>query len=572
MKRMLKYFKFYKKETILAPLFKLLEALLELLIPILVAKIIDDGIANGDKVLIIRMVIIMIACGIVGLAFSILGQYFSAKCAVGYVTVLRHDLFNHLEHLRFSDIDNLGTSSMITRMTSDVNQVQTGINLTLRLFLRSPFVVFGAAIMGTILAPQISYVFWIAIPVLSVVIFGIMLITMPMHKNVQENLDEVVKQTRENLTGVRVLRAFTQEKEEINTYGIKIRKLEKSQNKVGNISNIMNPLTYIIINIAIIALIYVGGIKVNSGLLKQGEVIALYNYMSQILVELIKLANLIITMTKSIACSKRIAKIFDINTNVEIVESTKNEQLPYICYDHVSLCYNNASCDSLSDITLNIEKGETIGIIGGTGSGKSSLVNLLPRFYDATGGCLYLDGKDIKSYTPTELREKIGIVLQKAVLFKGTIKENLEWGRNNPTDEELEEACRVSQALNVVSKKENGMDSIVEQNGRNFSGGERQRLSIARALIKKPEILILDDSSSALDYQTDALLRKAIKELDYKPTVLIVSQRTTSIQNASKIAVLDDGKLVGFDTHDNLLKNCLVYQEIYYSQFKNGGK
>lgn len=570
MKKVMSYFKVYKKEAILAPLCKLLEASLELLIPILVSNIIDHGIANSDKGYIIRMVIIMVLCGFVGLGFSILGQFFSAKCAVGFSSKLRSDLFKKLQSLSFSEIDNLGTSSMITRMTSDVNQVQTGINLSLRLLLRSPFVVFGAAIMGTVLAPNISYIYWIAIPVLSIVIFGIIFSTMPLHKHTQEDLDNVLGDTRENLAGTRVVRAFTMESDEIKNYKLKTKKLERSQNNASNISNLMNPLTYIIINIAIVLLIYLGGLKVDIGDLTQGQVIALYNYMSQILIELIKLANLIITIAKAIACAKRIEKVLDIDTTVNITDDKKiNDN--YIEYNHVTLTYKGASEPSLEDINFSVKKGETIGIIGSTGSGKSSIVHLIPRFYEATCGQVILNGKDITSYDVEELRSRVGIVMQKAVLFEGTIKENIKWGKKDATDEEILKACEISQSMDIINKKEKGINSFVEQSGRNFSGGQRQRLSIARALVRKPEILILDDSSSALDYATDAALRKAIKSLDYHPTVFIVSQRTASIQNADKILVLDDGKMMGFDTHDNLLKNCQVYQEIYYSQFKKGG-
>lgn len=570
MKKVMSYFKVYKKEAILAPLCKLLEASLELLIPILVSNIIDHGIANSDKGYIIRMVIIMVLCGFVGLGFSILGQFFSAKCAVGFSSKLRSDLFKKLQSLSFSEIDNLGTSSMITRMTSDVNQVQTGINLSLRLLLRSPFVVFGTAIMGTVLAPNISYIYWIAIPVLSIVIFGIIFITMPLHKHTQEDLDNVLGDTRENLAGTRVVRAFTMESDEIKNYKLKTKKLERSQNNASNISNLMNPLTYIIINIAIVLLIYFGGLKVDIGDLTQGQVIALYNYMSQILIELIKLANLIITIAKAIACAKRIEKVIDIDTTVNITDDKKiNDN--YIEYNHVTLTYKGASEPSLEDINFSVKKGETIGIIGSTGSGKSSIVHLIPRFYEATCGQVILNGKDITSYDVEELRSRVGIVMQKAVLFEGTIKENIKWGKKDATDEEILKACEISQSMDIINKKEKGINSFVEQSGRNFSGGQRQRLSIARALVRKPEILILDDSSSALDYATDAALRKSIKSLDYHPTVFIVSQRTASIQNADKILVLDDGKMMGFDTHDNLLKNCQVYQEIYYSQFKKGG-
>lgn len=573
MKKMLSYLGAYKKDAILAPLCKLLEATLELLIPIIVSNIIDVGIANGDKSYIIKMVIIMVICGFVGLIFSIMGQFFSAKSAVGYSTTLRSDLFRKLQSLSFTEIDNLGTSSMITRMTSDVNQVQTGINLSLRLLLRSPFVVFGAAIMGTILSPNISYIYWVAIPVLSIVIFGIIFITMPMHKKTQENLDTVLGATRENLSGVRVIRAFAIEKEEINQYNDKVSQLEKSQNKVSNFSNLMNPLTYIIINVAIVLLIYLGALKVNVGDLTQGQVIALYNYMSQILVELIKLANLIITIAKSIACAKRISKILTKEEYEDEIKNYENIQTnDYITYDNVSLTYNNAKEASLENINFTVKKGEKIGIIGATGSGKTSLIHLLPKFYEPTSGNIYINGQNIKNINTQELRNKIGIVMQKAVLFEGTIAQNLKWGNENASEEELNQACFISQSNDIINKKEQGLHSEVEQNGRNFSGGQRQRLSIARALVRKPEILILDDSSSALDYATDAALRKEINKLNYDVTVFIISQRTASIQHADKILVLDDGKIVGQGTHDELLKTCSIYQEIYYSQFKNGGK
>lgn len=568
MRKLMKYFKSYKKQAILAPLFKLLEALLELLIPLIVASIIDKGIATLDKLYITKMVMIMISCGIVGLLLSIAGQYFSAKTAVGFCTKLRLDLFKKIQTLSFTDIDNIGTSSMITRMTSDVNQVQTGINLTLRLFLRSPFVVFGSAIMAYIIDPSISSIFFITIAILSIVVFGIMLITMPLHKKVQENVDGVLNNTRENLTGVRVIRAFTSEQEEIEKYHFSTKKLEKSQNKVGNISNLMNPFTYIIINAAIVLLIYEGAIRVNVGTLTQGQVIALYNYMSQILVELVKLASLIITMTKGVACGNRIAKIIEMDTTTHILEGSFDKSNSYIKFDNVSFKYKSSKENSLENINFEVSKGQTIGIIGGTGSGKTSLINLLLRFYDATSGTIYFNHLPIESYDPKYLRDNIAIVLQKAVLFKGTIKENIKWGKPDATDEEILNAIKIAQALDIIEKKEKGIDSIVEQGGRNFSGGQRQRLALARAIVKESEVLILDDSSSALDFATDAALRKAIKELPYKPTVFIVSQRTASIESADQILVLDDGNLVGVGTHADLLSTNSTYQEIYYSQFK----
>lgn len=568
MKKLFKYFKSYIKETILAPLFKLLEALLELFIPLVVASIIDNGIGLSDKSYVIKMIIVMISCGIVGLILSVLGQYFAARTAVGFSTKLRYDLFKKIEGLSFSDIDNLGTSSIITRMTSDVNQVQTGINLTLRLFLRSPFVVFGAAIMAYLIDPSISSIFFISILVLSVVVFGIMLLTMPLHRRVQENLDGVLSQTKENLSGVRVIRAFTSETEEIEKYSTSIKKLERSQNKVGNISNLLNPLTFIIVNTAIIILIYAGALKVDSGMLTQGEVIALYNYMSQILVELIKLASLIITMTKSVSCGKRISKIIEMDTTCFIDKDNNTISDKYISYQNVSMKYKSSSQESLENISFDVEKGETIGIIGGTGSGKSSLISLLLRFYDVSNGCVYFNHLPIESYHPKELRDKISIVLQKSVLFKGTIRDNIRWGKKDATDEEIIKALEIAQGLDILSKKDEGLDSFVSQGGKNFSGGQRQRLALARAIVKRPEVLILDDSASALDFATDAALRKAIKNLDYNPTVFIVSQRTASIQNADKILVLDDGCLVGIGTHEELLSSNAVYQEIYYSQFK----
>ena len=570
MRKLFSYIKTYKVHAILAPTFKLLEALLELFIPLIVASIVDDGIAMNNTSYVVLMIIIMGLSGLIGLIFSIIGQYFSAKTAVGCATKIRYDLFQKIQTLTFNQIDSIGTSSMITRMTSDINQVQTGINLTLRLFLRSPFVVFGAAIFATIVAPSMAYIFWITIPILSIIIFGIMLITMPMHKKQQESLDNVLGLTRDNLTGVRVIRAFTKEKEEIDEFDNLTDNLEHHQNKVGRISNLMNPLTYIIINTAIVILIYFGALKVDNGVLASGIVIALYNYMSQILVELIKLANLIITMIKSITCSKRIFQIIDMDSKILVTNFEKRNNIPYILFDNVSMKYHDSKEDVLEIISFSINKGETIGIIGGTGSGKTSIVNLLTRFYEVNNGTIYYDGYNLTNYEPKVLRDKIGFVLQKAVLFKGTIRDNIKWGNSTATDEELIKALKDSQCIDIIQQKQNGLDEMIEQNGRNLSGGQRQRLSIARALIKKPEILILDDSSSALDYLTDYALRTAIKKLDYEPTVIMVSQRTSSIEHADKILVLDDGKMVGFDTHENLLKNCKVYKEIYDSQFKGG--
>ena len=572
MKHLFKYFKSYKKEVILAPTFKLLEALLELLIPLIVASIIDTGIKNNDVVYIIKMVLLMIGLGLVGLILSLIGQFFSAKAAVGFSTKLRSDLFKKIQELTFSQIDQMGTASLITKMTNDVNQMQTGINLTLRLFLRSPFVVFGAAIMASILVPELSYIFFITIGVLSIIVFGIILLTLPMYKKTNEHVDDVLEKTSENLTGSRVVRAFTNESEEIKNFDNATNKLEKQQNKVGNLSFLMNPLTFIVVNLAIIVLIYSGALKVFDGLILQGVVIALYNYMSQILVELVKLANLIITMTKAIASGKRIGQIFELDSKINIIDSNiTTNNTDYITFDNVSLTYPLSNEPSLENINFSIKKGETLGIIGGTGSGKSSLIHLLLRFYEVTSGNLYLNNKLIQSYDPLYLRDKIGIVMQKANLFKGTIRDNILWGNHFATDEEILEALKNAQALDIVNSK-GGLDTEVEQFGRNFSGGQKQRLSIARALIKKPEILILDDSSSALDYATDASLRKAIKNLSNNMTVIIISQRTTSIEYADSILVLEDGEQAGFGSHQELLETCEVYQEIYYSAVKGGNK
>lgn len=572
MKHLFKYFKSYKKEVILAPTFKLLEALLELLIPLIVASIIDTGIKNNDVVYIIKMVLSMIGLGLVGLILSLIGQFFSAKAAVGFSTKLRSDLFKKIQELTFSQIDQMGTASLITKMTTDVNQMQTGINLTLRLFLRSPFVVFGAAIMASILVPELSYIFFITIGVLSIIVFGIILLTLPMYKKTNEHVDDVLEKTSENLTGSRVVRAFTNESEEIKNFDNATNKLEKQQNKVGNLSFLMNPLTFIVVNLAIIVLIYSGALKVFDGLILQGVVIALYNYMSQILVELVKLANLIITMTKAIASGKRIGQIFELDSKINIIDSNiTTNNTDFITFDNVSLTYPLSNEPSLENINFSIKKGKTLGIIGGTGSGKSSLIHLLLRFYEVTSGNLYLNNKLIQSYDPLYLRDKIGIVMQKANLFKGTIRDNILWGNNFATDEEILEALKNAQALDIVNSK-GGLDTEVEQFGRNFSGGQKQRLSIARALIKKPEILILDDSSSALDYATDASLRKAIKNLSNNMTVIIISQRTTSIEYADSILVLEDGEQAGFGSHQELLETCEVYQEIYYSAVKGGNK
>ena len=566
--KLLVHIKSYKKECILGPLFKLLEALLELFVPLVIASIIDDGISGGDKGHVIGMTALLVGLGAVGLAFSITAQYFAAKAAVGFSTKVKHELFRHIESLSWSEIDHVGTSTLITRMTSDMNQIQSGVNMTLRLLLRSPFVVFGAMIMAFTINIQAALIFAAAIPVLSVVIFGIMLWCIPLYKKVQQRLDRVLGITRENLTGVRVVRAFCKEDEEIAEFTRCNDELTAGQKFVGRISALMNPLTYIIINLAIIWLIQTGAVQVNCGDLSQGDVVALYNYMSQILVELIKLANLIISLTKSVACGNRVQALFDIHSSQSVLQDSGDGDAQYaVEFRNASLRYKDAGDDSLTGMNITVKQGETVGIIGGTGSGKSSLVNLIPRFYDATGGAVYVNGRNVNSYDPEELRSKIGIVPQKAVLFKGSIRENMQWGKKDAADDEILAAARTAQAADVIDGK-GGLDFEIEQGGRNLSGGQRQRFTIARALVRKPEILILDDSASALDFATDAALRKAIREMDSNPTVFIVSQRTSSIQHADKIVVLDDGKIVGIGKHDELLKTCSVYSEIYNSQFK----
>lgn len=565
MKKLLVYLKDYIKESILGPLFKLLEALFELFVPLVIAAIIDTGIENGDTGYIIKMCLVLVLLGFVGLAFSITAQYFAAKASVGFVSKIRHVLFGHIQSLSYSELDQIGTSTLITRMTSDMNQVQNGMNLALRLLLRSPFVVFGAMIMAFTIDVPSAMIFVYVTIVLLIVVFGIMLGSIPLYKKVQQKLDAVMTVTRENLTGVRVIRAFCKEDEETDDFINKNNELTASQKFVGKISALMNPVTYVIINLAIIWLIHTGAVRVEAGILTQGAVVALYNYMSQILVELIKLANLIINITKSIACGNRIQAVLDIKPDLESGNSSCNEGS--VEFDHVNLRYKNAGADSLSDITFTAAKGETIGIIGGTGSGKSSLVNLIPRFYDAASGEVKVGGVNVKDMDVEQLREKIGVVPQKAVLFHGTIRENMQWGVTNASDDEIMEAIEAAQGLDVIKAK-GGLDCEIEQGGKNLSGGQRQRLTIARALVKKPEILILDDSASALDFATDAALRKSLRELDYHPTVFIVSQRTSSIQHADRIIVLDDGAAVGIGIHDELMKSCSVYQEIYNSQFK----
>lgn len=573
MKKLLIYLRDYKKESVLGPLFKLLEASFELIVPLVVASMIDVGITNNDRGYIIKMCLIMAALGLIGLICAVTAQYFAAKAAVGFATKLRHGLFSHIQSLSFSQMDKEGTSTLITRMTSDINQVQSGVNLVLRLFLRSPFIVFGAMIMAFTVDVKAALIFVVVIPILSVIVFGIMLISIPLFKKVQGRLDKVLGITRENLTGVRVIRAFGEETHEIQKFDEETDSLKHMQEVAGRISALMNPLTYVVINGGLIVLIYTGALQVEAGILTQGQVVALVNYMSQILVELVKLANLIITVTKAFACGNRIQSIFEIPAGMENPDtladtSAADRETGTVEFDHVSLRYYKGGEEALTDIHFRAGKGATIGVIGGTGSGKSSLVNLIPRFYDVEKGCVKVDGRDVREYPLSQLRDKIGVVMQKAVLFKGTIRENLLWGNENASEEELWEAVRAAQAEEFVLQKQNKLDEMVEQEGRNLSGGQKQRLSIARALVKKPEILILDDSSSALDYATDAALRKSIKELPGDITVFIVSQRASSMLHADIIIVLDDGNVAGMGTHEELLQNCEVYQEIYYSQFE----
>lgn len=559
----------YKLESILGPFFKLLEAGFELIVPLVVASIINKGIATGDTGYIFSRCLILLGLGVIGLVCSITAQYFAAKAAIGFSSKVRHALFGKIQSFSFSVLDRLGRSTLMTRITSDINQMQSGVNMTLRLFLRSPFIVFGAMIMAFTVDVKSALVFAVAIPCLSVIVFGILLITIPLYRKTQSKLDSVMSITRENLTGVRVIRAFCKEDSEEIEFNKRNDSLNNAQRLVGRISALMNPLTYVIINFAVLFLISVSGKQVYSGNLSQGDVVALYNYMSQILIELIKLANLIVTITKSIACANRVAYILSIDEPDEQIASDGEKQSGSDCFiefRNVSLTYKNASEDSLSDISFGIKKGETLGIIGGTGAGKTSLVNLIPHFYDATSGAVFVDGKDVKSYDSEKLRRKIGIVMQKAVLFKGTIRSNLGFADRFATDDEMIEALKSAQAYDFVMQK-GGLDAEVAQGGRNFSGGQKQRLTIARALVGNPEILILDDSASALDYATDAALRKAIRELKSRPTVIIVSQRTSSLMHADKIVVLDDGKIVGEGRHEDLLESCEVYKEIYYSQY-----
>ena len=595
MRKLLVYLKDYKKESVLGPLFKLLEASFELFVPLVIARIVDTGIDGGDYGYVWRMGGVLFLLAAIGLVCSVTAQYFAAKAATGFATSLRHSLFSHIQSLSFTEMDKLGTAAMITRMTSDINQVQSGVNLVLRLFLRSPFIVFGAMIMAFTIDVKAAFIFVVTIPLLSIVVFGIMLISIPLYKKVQAGLDRVLGRTRENLTGVRVIRAFNREDEEQEAFTRENQGLTRMQMFVGRFSACMNPVTYIIVNAATVVLIWTGAVRVDNGILTQGQVIALVNYMSQILVELVKLANLIITVTKAFACADRIAGVLELKSSlqetpaVSAVESgnakDSGQSRPYIQYRHVNFSYKGAGADALTDIDFMVEKGQTVGIIGGTGSGKTSLVHLLPRFYDVSEGEVLIDGEDVRKYPLEGLRAKIGIVMQKSVLFHGTVRDNLRWGIVEDTvsedmaeqtdqtkeDARMWEALEIAQAKEFVEKKEGGLDFVIEQGGKNLSGGQRQRMTIARAVVRKPEILILDDSASALDFATDAALRKAIKNASEDMTVFIVSQRAASIMYADKILVLDDGKIAGQGTHEELLAGCEVYQEIYYSQFEKEG-
>lgn len=574
MRKLFIYLRDYKKESVIAPLFKMLEALFDLMVPLVVASIINKGIKYGDRAYIYQMCGVLILLAVVGLSCALCAQYFAAKAAVGFAAKLRHALFAHIQSLSFTELDTQGTSALMNRMTSDVNQLQNGVNMALRLLMRSPFIVFGAMIMAFTVNAQAALIFVVVIPVLFVIVFGIIYVTIPLYKKVQERLDQVLRRTRENLTGVRVIRAFHQEDDEIENFGEDNDELRKQQLFVGKISALMNPLTYVVVNLGIIALLANGSVKVSVGAMEQGDVVALLDYMSQILVELVKLANTVVLLTRALASGRRVAGVLEVKSSMEFpsaceipLQPAEGEEI--IGFSHVDLTYAGAGDKSLEDLNFSIKKGQTVGIIGGTGSGKTSLVHLIPRFYDATGGEVRIGGRDVKSYSKEQLRDLVGIVMQKSVLFQGTIRENLLWGKPDATEEQLWQALDISQAKEIVEGKSDGLEEHVEQGGRNLSGGQRQRLAIARTLIKQPEILILDDSASALDYATDAKLRMAIAGLDPKPTVLIVSQRAASILYADLIIVLDEGKIVGQGTHEELLRSCSVYREIYDSQFDN---
>ena len=570
MKKLLVYLKEYTAQSVLAPLFKLLEASFELIVPLIIASIIDDGIKNNYTSFILSRSVVLVALALIGMVAAITAQYFAAKAATGFGRELRHSLYSKIQSLSFSELDNIGTSTLITRMTNDVNQVQNGVNLVLRLLLRSPFIVIGAMVMAFFIDVKCALIFLVAIILLSAVVFGIMAYTIPKHKNIQSKLDSVTLITRENLSGARVIRAFTDEENEIDEFNGRNTALSSLQKAVGKISALLNPVTYVIINIAIVVLVYTGAVRVDVGDLTQGQVVALYNYMSQILIELIKLANLIITVTKAFASADRINNVFEQENTLEHNNNNVKSK-NYIEFDNVSLTYKNAGEKTLSNISFTANRGDVVGIIGGTGSGKSSLVSLIPHFYDANEGSVYVDGKDVKSVDDNELREKIGFVQQKAALFKGTVRDNMKWGKKNATDDEIIEALKQAQIYDIIAEK-GGLDFEIEQNGANLSGGQKQRLSVARALVRKPEILILDDSASALDYATEARLRDEIYALSYNPTVFIVSQRASSVMSADRIIVLEDGECVGTGTHDELLNDCDVYNEIYSSQFEKEGE
>lgn len=576
MRKLLIYIRDYKLESILGPLFKLLEACLDLIVPLVMAYIIDKGIGGNDKGLIVRLCLLLVGLGFVGLTFSITAQFFAAKASVGFIKQVKHAVFAHIQRLSFLDIDRVGANTLITRLTSDMNQIQTGVNLTLRLFLRSPFIVAGAVVMAFTIDVEIGILFVITIIILSAVIFGVMYWCIPKYRDVQSALDKVLGKTRENLTGVRVIRAFCKEDEEIRDFEKSNKFLTDLSKRVGTVSSLMNPLTYVIVNIGIATLIYKGAIRVEAGALTQGQIVALYNYMSQILVELVKFATMFLNITRSVACGNRVQSILDIEPGMKEVDITTTDSDKMdeniVEFSNVSLNYNgklspDSEENALNNINFTVKKGETVGIIGGTGSGKTSLISLIPRFYDASEGEVRIKGRNVAAYSFKELRKTVAVVLQKASLFKGSIRDNIKWGNENATDEEIMEAVRLACAEDVVNSKEGKLDFVIEQEGRNLSGGQKQRLSIARALVGKPEILILDDSSSALDYATDLALRKGINALEYKPTVFIVSQRTSSIMQADKIVVLDDGELVGLGKHEELLESCEVYKEIYNSQY-----
>lgn len=566
MKQLLPFLKNYKIQSFLAPLFKMLEAIFELIVPLVVASIINDGIRDGNLKLVVSKALLLVVLAVVGMVAAITAQFFAAKAATGFATEVRHALFKKIQTFSFNEIDSIGTSTLITRMTNDVNQAQSTVNMVLRLFLRSPFIVAGAFIMAFTIDAKISLIFLLVIVLLSIVVSVIMKCTVPMYKNVQNTLDSVTLMTRENLTGARVIRAFTEEDDEYNKFKERNNLLAHFQRSVGRISALMNPITYIIINLGIVLLIYSGALKVESGTLNQGQVVALYNYMSQILVELVKFASLIVTITKGFASGGRIANVLNVQNTLEHTDDNKVYDNHAVCFDNVSLTYQGAGEESLTDISFFADKGQTVGVIGSTGSGKSSLVSLIPHYYDATKGRVTVNGRDVKSVNKEELRSNIGFVMQKAVLFAGTVRDNIKWGKKDATDEEINEALRIAQVYDNVYAKE-GLDTLIEQNGANLSGGQKQRLSIARAIVSKPEIIVLDDSASALDFATEKALREAILSLDYKPTLFIVSERTSSILSADKIIVLEDGQIVDVGTNEQLLKSCEVYREIYFSQF-----